>query len=118
MRAYQRSMSIRTLFAIVVAVAVLFAPAFSRVGEASAAMPDHHAQMMESGHCDSPPSDSEKPGKAAEKSCCVSMCMGMAVTPPAPVRGIGPAPSPAVSAISTLHLAHLGEIATPPPKFA
>ena len=111
-------MSVRKLFAILIALAVLFAPAFGRVGEASAAAPDHHAQMMESGHCQSMPSDSDGHDKAPEKSCCISMCMGVAVTPPASVRGLAPAPAAAVPAITTLHLAYLGEIATPPPKFA
>lgn len=49
-------MSIRTLFAMLVAVAVLFAPALTRAGEAFAAVPDHHMQTMESGHCKSMPS--------------------------------------------------------------
>jgi hypothetical protein len=118
MHAYPASVSVRKLFAILVALAVLFAPAFSRAGEAFAAAPDHHAQMMEGGHCQSPPAESDGHDKAAEKSCCISMCMGVAVTPPAPARAEGPAPAPAVSAIPPLHLSYLGEIATPPPKFA
>ena len=118
MHAYQASMSIRKLFAILIAIAMLFAPAFSRVGEASAAVTDHHAQMMESGHCQSMPADSDEHDKAAEKSCCISMCMGVAVTPPTSARGPAPAPAAVVPAITTLHLAYLGEIATPPPKLA
>lgn len=111
-------MSVHKLFAILVALAVLFAPAFSRGGEASAAMPDHHAQMMKSGHCDSPSSDADGHDKAAEKSCCVSMCMGVAIAPSPAARGTNSTRAPAVSSIPTLHLAQLAEIATPPPKSA
>ena len=111
-------MNIQRLFAVLLAVAVLFAPAITRAGEARASVPEHSAQMMEAGHCQSPPSDTEEDDKAAEKSCCVAMCAGVAVTAPTAVGGSGPAPAPAISAIDSLHRNYLGEIATPPPKFA
>ena len=117
-------MSIRPLFAILVAVAVLFAPALTRAGEAFAAVPDHHMQMMESGHCKSMPSYADDDGKppdedkAAGKSCCISMCMAVAIEPPA-------APQSEVlhEAAATFPLIHryhgnIAEIATPPPRFA
>lgn len=116
MRAYGHLMSTQKLFAILVAVAVLFAPAFSRAGEAFAAVPDHHAQMMEAGHCDEP---SSKPGdqdKAPAKSCCISMCMGIAIAPATPAKEAQLVPDPAVSSIPSLHRSYLGEIATPPPR--
>ena len=102
---------------MLIALAVLFAPAFGREGEAAAAVPDHHMQMAEGGHCQSPQSGSEKHDKAPQKSCCVSMCMGAAVTPAGDFGSLGPAATPAASGVAALHLSYLGEIATPPPKF-
>jgi hypothetical protein len=109
-------MSVRKLFAILVAFAVLLAPAFTRAGQASAAMPDHHTQMMESGHCESPSSDKDQSKKPAQKSCCASMCLGVAIAPPSPLHVSKLPPTPAVSFIPPLHLAYLGEMATPPPR--
>ena len=117
-------MSIRPLFAILVAVAVLFAPALTRAGEAFAAVPDHHMQMMESGHCKSMPSYADDDGKppdedkAAGKTCCISMCMAVAVTPTAPA-----AATATLAASPTFPLTHqyhgcIAEIATPPPRLA
>lgn len=118
MSAYGPVVSIQRLFAILVAVAVLFAPALTRAGQAQAAVPDHHMQMMESGHCQTPPSNAADHDKAPAKSCCISMCMAIAIAPPAPVSGTNLKPVPAMSVIPTLHLSHLGEIATPPPRYS
>ena len=109
-------MSIRKLFAVFVALAVLFAPAFTGAGAALAAAPDQHAQMTEAGHCQTPPSQSGDHDKAPAKSCCISMCMGIAITPPAPGTHSELKPAPAVFAVATIHLSYLGEIATPPPR--
>ena len=115
MRSYWRSVSIRNLFAILVALAVLFAPAFSRAGEAFAKAPEH-AQMMEPGHCKAPPVDSSNHYKDSGKDCCVSMCMAVAIAPMAPLRLESPVPTAPVFALPTLHRSYLGEIATPPPR--
>ena len=116
-------MSLRTLFAALVAMAVLFAPAMTRAGQAFAAVPDHHAQMMQSGHCKMAPShssDGERSSKndKAGMSCCISMCMAVAVTPPAPLAVV-----PTHAAAPTFPLTHqyhglIAEIATPPPRLA
>lgn len=116
MRAYAPAVSIQKLFAILVAVAVLFAPAFSRAGEAFAAVPNHHAQMVEAGHCDAPASDSSDHDQAPAKSCCISMCMGIAIAPVAPAKNRQLNSALAVFAVPALHLSYLGEIATPPPR--
>ena len=116
MRAYGHPVSISKLFAMLVAVAVLLAPAFSRAGEAFASVPDHHAQMMEAGHCDAPAPDSGDQDQAPTKSCCISMCMGIAITPAAPAKDGQLKPALALFAVPTLHLSYLGEIATPPPR--
>jgi hypothetical protein len=116
MRSYAPTMSIQRLFAILVAVAVLFAPAFSSAGEARASVSDHHAQMMEAGHCQTPASDSGDQEKAPAKSCCISMCMGIAITPVAPAKQARLNPDRPAFAVPTFHLGYLGEIATPPPR--
>lgn len=117
MRAYGHLMSIAKLLGIVLAVAILFGPAFSRAGEAFAAVPDHHAQMMQSGDCHAPATDSSSQDKAPAKSCCISMCMAaVAMFPASSLSDPSLNLEPAVSAIAPLHLSYLGELSTPPPR--
>lgn len=110
-------MSIRTLFAILVAVALLFAPAFTGAGMVQAAAPDHHAQMMEQGHCD-PASDEDQSEPAGKMACCGAMCMAVAVTPATIAFAkslLGDVP------VASLHGFRTGapaELATPPPRAA
>jgi len=118
MRSYAAFVRFKNLFALLVALAVLFAPAITRAGEAMAAVPDHHAQMMESGHCKAPPSKSDHHGKTDGKSCCVSMCMAVAVAPVTPTTETVQRIAPATFAVATIHLPYLGELATPPPRNA
>ena len=116
MRAYAPPVNIRKLLAIFVALAVLFAPVFSGgAGAALAAVPNHHAQMTEAGHCQLPPQSGDH-DKAPAKSCCISMCMSIAIPPPAPAEHSELEPPPAVFAVATIHHPYLGEIATPPPR--
>ena len=113
---YDVSMSLSKLFAILIAIAVLMAPAFSRMGEAAAALPgDHHKQMAQGGHCQSPAPAPGEHEKAPANSCCISICMGLAVASPDGQMS-NPAPARATFALRSLHLSYLGEIATPPPK--
>ena len=118
MRAYGHIMSISKLFSILVALAVLLAPAFTRAGEAYASVPDHHAQMMESGECHAPDTGvpDEDRDDAPVKNCCISMCMAVAMMPLAPMQDDPLKPEQAVSVISALQVSHLAEIATPPPR--
>lgn len=118
MRAYGPLVSIRTLFAVLVAFAVLCAPAFTRAGEAFAASSGHHGQMMEAGHCTIPPSGAADHDKAPAKSCCISMCMAVAVAPAAPIVGKVAASAPAVSGLRAFHAIGPAELATPPPKLS
>jgi hypothetical protein len=118
MRSYAPPVSIRTLLAIFVALAVLLAPAFTRAGVVLAAAPDHHAQMMEAGHCTMPPASSADHDKGVGDDCCISMCMAAAITPAAPVPEEVARPAQPVFALPTFLLAYLGEIATPPPRSA
>ena len=117
MRAYAFGMSIQKLFAIFIALAVVLAPALTGAGEAFAAVPDHHSQMMKSGHCEQMPTAPQS-DEAAEADCCISMCMAVAASPAARVvekriRSAAP--------LSLLRQTHAGisrEIATPPPRSA
>jgi hypothetical protein len=74
MRAFAPAFSFRALFEMVVALAVIFAPAISR-GEALAAVPNHDMQMMETGHCHSPASK-HAGHHHGEMSCCTAMWVG------------------------------------------
>lgn len=116
MRSYRPSVSIRRLLALLVAFAVLLGPVLTYASAASAAVPGHHDQMMEAGHCKAPPVDSSEDEEAPVKSCCVSTCVGIAIAPPAPTADGELKPVPKIFAVPALHLSYLGEIATPPPR--
>lgn len=124
MHAYRATVSIQRLFAILVALAVLFAPNLTRAGEAFAAVPDHHAQMMESGHCKAAPSHAADPDgspdqdKAADQSCCISMCLAVAAAPPAPPESAAMHGSAATYPLAPQYHGCIAEIATPPPRLA
>lgn len=111
------AMSIRPLLAMLIALATLFAPVIAGSGEAMAMAPaaDHHAQMMERGHCGEQPAQSED-SKSDEMSCCVAMCAAVAV---APVEQIEPqALASAVDQHSLVQPVHgfLAKLPTPPPR--
>jgi hypothetical protein len=106
--------AIQKLFAIIVALAVLFAPS---VAYAAVPMTAHHeAQAMEMGHCEMLPSKNSEHDKGDGKSCCISMCMAVAVAPSSPAEA-AEARNTAVYFITpqSWH-GFLGEIATPPPR--
>jgi hypothetical protein len=113
---YFNWMGIRKLFATLVAVAVLFAPALMTAGMAQAAVPDHHARMMEKGHCDSATGDEQE--EPADMSCCGAMCMAVAVPPsgvPIAEPLIGSVP---VASLHSFQTGNPAELATPPPRAA
>lgn len=117
MNAYCNQMSIHKLFAILVAIAVLFAPTFAAAGTASAAVPDHHAQMMEGDHCNAG-GDRDVDKSAGKTACCAAMCMAVAVTPAAeqvakPLLGNAP-----VAGLRAFQTGVPSELATPPPRVA
>jgi hypothetical protein len=114
-----RAMSIRPLLAILIALAMLFAPIAGGSGEVMAMPPaaDHHAQVVEGGHCGEQPAKSDD-GKTDEMSCCIAMCTAVAL---APVEPIGPqAMASAVDQPSLVQPVHgfLAELPTPPPRLA
>ena len=114
MRSYAHSVSLRKLFAALLAVAVFLSPAITSIAAAHAAVPDHQMQMMESGHCDSAPSGHGE--KSDGNSCCVSVFVGLAVEPSAPVSEAALTGSPPVNFLPAFTHRYVGEIATPPPR--
>lgn len=106
------------LFAILIALSVLFAPSAAAAAERGMTMAAHEMQMMETGHCQNPPSGHADHDKNAGHACCMAMCMALAVTPSTPdqisplrqqVAGFAPP--------KTYH-GLPPDIATPPPKSA
>ncbi|HEY1146261.1 MAG TPA: hypothetical protein VGE84_07975 [Allosphingosinicella sp.] len=111
-------MGIGKLLGLLVALSVLFAPSVAAAADRAMAAATHDMPMMEMGHCDAPPSGQADQDKNAGHSCCLSMCMGVAVTPGSPatekmVVQVQPTFVPPRSL-----LGFLGEIATPPPRLA
>ena len=109
-------MSICRLFAILVAVAVLLTPVFNDASMAQAAVPDHHAQMAEKGHC--VPVNDDGQDTPHDMACCGAMCMAVAVTPAAvalrtPLHGSVP-----VASLRAFQTGAPAELATPPPRSA
>ena len=109
-------MTIRTLFALFAALAVLIAPLSSPASAAAAAPSQHHAQMAADGHCKVMPADSGAGDETPAKSCCIATCAAVAVAPSGSIGELEPRVAPAVFPIATHHLGYLGEIATPPPR--
>lgn len=99
MNRYARLVSIRKILGILVAVSVLFAPGMAGVAMAS---PHSNMQMTMAGHCQTAPSSSGNHGKMAGKSCCIAMCMAVAIAPATfagvhlPDRQLAPFPTAAV----------------------
>jgi hypothetical protein len=118
MSAYAHPVNIRRFLAIFIALAVLFAPSVTYAAMPMAAAPHHDMQMMDMGHCQMPPSKNSDHNKFDGKSCCISMCMAVAVAPSAPADGVEPNhPVTYFAAPQSWH-GYLGEIATPPPRAA
>jgi hypothetical protein len=104
------------LIALVLALSVLFAPGIA--GAALAASPHHDMRMMQAGHCSTQPASPAGHEKMADKSCCVAMCLALAVTPSAPVETRLPRQQVAGFAPPPAYHGAVAEIATPPPRFS
>jgi hypothetical protein len=108
--------SIRPVFAVLIALAMLVAPFAMQGASARAAMPaDHHAQMIEAAHC---AGEEGKAGKSVDLDCCAAMCATASLAPavaadlPTVARGDD---QPATDQFGRSHLAKLP---TPPPRIA
>ena len=105
------------LSAIIIAVAMLFAPVGMASGSAVAMAPasEHHAQAMEGGHCEDPPPPNNE-SQSDEQPCCAAMCTAIAVAPVGPVEPLAPAASPDRPSLSGPGHSFLAELPTPPPR--
>ena len=112
------AVSVSKLFAILIAVSMLFAPFAMQSGSAMAAMPsDHHAEMMSDGHCDGQPA-TDKDSKSGEMPCCAAMCAAVAVAAgssaePAAFERAAERPS-----LEQFRQGFLAKLPTPPPRLA
>lgn len=114
---YLERMSLRSLFGMLIALAMLLAPFGLSSGSAMAIVPvaDHHAQMMESGHCDEQPG---KDGQLDTKSCCVAMCTAIAVEPMTASEPHAFLSSPVRPSLAQFDPSFLAKLPTPPPRLA
>lgn len=116
MRAYVTVVSFRTLLSFLTALALLAAPAFAPAAAASIGPADHHEQMMKTGHCESMPQGDDD--KAADKSCCVQMCMAVAADLTSPLAEMSLRHSMDTPTLDSFMVGTPAEIATPPPRAA
>ena len=116
---YLERMSLRSLFGLLIAIGMLFAPLGVSSGSATAMVPvaDHHAQMMESGHCDEQPATG-KGNQSDTKSCCVAMCTAIAIEPVTASEPHALAPLPLRPSLAQFDPGFLAKLPTPPPRLA
>ena len=117
LRSIWPDVSLSKLFAILIAAAMLFAPFAMQSGMAMAAMPsDHHAQMMEKGHCEGPPAD--KDSKGGDMPCCAAMCAAVAIATSASARPLVFSRSVERPSVKQSMHGFLAKLPTPPPRLA
>ena len=116
MRAYVTVVRFRTLLSFLTALALLAAPAFAPAAAASVGPADHHEQMMKTGHCESMPEGDEN--KAADKSCCVQMCMAVAADLTSQLAERSLPQGTDTPTLDSFLVGTPAEIATPPPRAA
>ncbi|MFL6726612.1 MAG: hypothetical protein ACJ8FS_08875 [Sphingomicrobium sp.] len=109
-------MTIRPLFAILVALSVLLAPAVT--ASASAAEPNHDMQMMQIGHCHGPMSGSAEHDRNTGKTCCISISLGLAVAFGTPLADEMVPTTKAVFAEPFFLLGEPSKLPTPPPRLS
>lgn len=109
-------MSIRSIFAMMIAFAMLFAPLAMPAAAMAMASPDQHMMTMADDHC-ADQADG-KNGKDSAKSCCVAMCAAVAVAPAALAKAeLFDRVADLPSLVRFTH-GFLAELATPPPRFS
>ena len=109
--------TIRRLFALLVAMAISLAPVGMPAMAVAQDVPasQHHGDMAGPMHCDEQQPDGQQP--EGDQNCCAAMCFGVVVPQGgAPLAAYhGPTDRPARD---RFRLGYLGEIATPPPRFS
>lgn len=117
--AYGARMSLRPLYVMLLALAMLLAPLALQSGAAMAMAPaGHRSQMMNGGHCGEQPAKSHD-GKMMDKSCCAAMCAAAAAIIPAAHNE----PHALASTVERprqdlFRHSFLAELPTPPPRLA
>lgn len=107
--------SVRFLFALLIAVGLAMAPFAMPIGEASAASSGHHAAMTQAAPCDDEPAPA-KPGKREDKPCCAAGCMTAVVLPDLAQAVLELPRATERPGLERYYRGFLGEIATPPPR--
>jgi hypothetical protein len=110
-RVHMPCVNLPRLFAIFLALSLLFGPL--AMDRAMAAAPaSSHAQMMDNGHCQP---DESAADEAMPDPCCAATA---AVAPEAAAVGMQFTRAAAKPAASPFHLGVLSEISTPPPRLS
>lgn len=109
-------MSFKSFLSFLTALALLVAPAFAPASAASVGPADHHEQMMKTGHCESMPEGDQN--KAADKSCCVQMCIAVAADLTGPLAERALPHGTDTPTLDSFLVDTPAEIATPPPRAA
>ena len=110
--------SLRGFLQALLALAVLVAPVTANAMERQPAASSHHEKASASAHCGGATKDSPQQDKAPGKTCCASMCMGLAVAPLAPAASEVIVHAEVTSSAPTLLIGSPAELATPPPRVA
>jgi PIN domain nuclease of toxin-antitoxin system len=108
-------MCLRVICSVLVAVTLSLVSPMTAYDSARAAPLHRTMQMVDTGHCDSMPSDG-KHHKAPVKRCCASICMAVAVTGAEPSGEFVDHPVPVQFVVRSIDLAYVSEITTPPPR--
>ena len=109
-----RAVSIRPIFAVLIALAMLFAP-FAMQGAMAAAPSDHHAQAMDMTDC-ADQADDGKIDNMVDQSCCAAMCAGMALAPALTGDLAIRERTPDQPATEHFGRSYVAKLATPPPR--
>ena len=110
-------MSLRLFFAMMVAMAMTFAPLAMPAAEAGAAPAGHHPGMNMAGHCEGQKAP-DQPKMDHQKSCCVAGCIAAATLADASAEALAPGSDPERPRLDSFRRGILTEIATPPPRAA
>jgi len=111
--------SLRRLLQALLALAVVMAPVSANAMERLGALASSHHQMVEGAeHCAEAPVKSAKHDQGDGKSCCASMCMGIAVAPQGTATRSDAVRTTASFAAPSFRIGSHLELSTPPPRRA
>lgn len=109
--------SLRPIFAFLIALAMLFAPIAMPTGAMAMTPANEHSQMMASEHCGDQSSD-DQDSKATGKTCCAAMCAAVAIASGSPVEPAVFARAVERPALEQFRYGILAKLPTPPPRLA